>query len=189
LVFILQLSQWCTVQQTSESHDLLPIRNGTLRSQDSSVSIVTWLHAGWSSFETCQGQKGASLQSMKKMPSPALRGTLIILFDGYRILLPGLKRPGRDIDHSPPSNLMIQQDATVFNLLYFCRQLYIFRVLTPTIRSWYSCNYSFWHWSTGSTTVRSSGWVGTVPDGVMTVVRAPDDGCQHSKYVELPTEM
>ena len=24
---------------------------------------------------------------------------------------------------------------------------------------------------------------------VITVVRAPDDGCQHPKHVELPTEM
>jgi len=53
------------------------------------------------------------------------------------------------------SNLVtVQQDATVFSLLYFCRQLYMFLVLTPIIRSWYSCNYSFWHWSTGSTTIR-----------------------------------
>jgi len=32
----------------------------------------------------------------------------------------------------------------LFSLLHFCRQLYMFRVLTPIIRSWYSCNYSFW---------------------------------------------
>ena len=36
----------------------------------------------------------------------------------------------------------------LFSLLHFCRQLYMFRVLTPIIRSLYSCNYSFWHWST-----------------------------------------
>jgi len=51
--------------------------------------------------------------------------------------------------------LTVKQDATVFSLLHFCRQLYMFRVLTPIIRSWYSCNYSFWHWSTGSATIRS----------------------------------
>jgi len=39
----------------------------------------------------------------------------------------------------------------LFSLLHFCRQLYMFRVLTPIIRSWYSCNYSFWYWLTGST--------------------------------------
>ena len=44
------------------------------------------------------------------------------------------------------SNLtIVQQDATVFSLLHFCRQLYMFRVLTPIIRSSYSCNYSFWY--------------------------------------------
>jgi len=46
----------------------------------------------------------------------------------------------------------------IFNSLHFCRQLYMFRLLTPIIRSSYSCNYSFWHWSTGSTTIRSLCW-------------------------------
>ena len=32
-----------------------------------------------------------------------------------------------------------------FSLLHFCRQLYMFRVLTPIIRSSYNCNYSFWY--------------------------------------------
>jgi len=27
------------------------------------------------------------------------------------------------------------------------------------------------------------------PEAVITAVRAPDDGCQHPKHVELPTEM
>ena len=34
----------------------------------------------------------------------------------------------------------------LFSLLHFCRQLYMFQVLPPIIRSWYSCNYSFWYW-------------------------------------------
>jgi len=41
---------------------------------------------------------------------------------------------------------IVQQDVTVFSLLYFCRQHYMFRMLTPIIRSWYSCNYSFWYY-------------------------------------------
>ena len=49
----------------------------------------------------------------------------------------------------------------LFSLLHFCRQLYMFRVLTPIIRSWYSCNYSFWYWLTGSTTIRCRWWVAT----------------------------
>ena len=42
----------------------------------------------------------------------------------------------------------------LFSLLYFCRQLYMFRLLTLIIRSSYNCNYSFWHWllSSNSTT-------------------------------------
>jgi len=50
--------------------------------------------------------------------------------------------------------------SDLFSLLHFWRQLYMFRVLTPIIRSWYSCNYSFWYWLTGSTTIRSRCWVG-----------------------------
>ena len=50
--------------------------------------------------------------------------------------------------------ITVQQDATVFSLLHFCRQLYMFRLLTPIIRSWYSCNYSFWDWSIESTDIR-----------------------------------
>ena len=36
----------------------------------------------------------------------------------------------------------------LFSSLYFCRQLYMFQVLTPIIRCSYSCNYSFWCWLT-----------------------------------------
>jgi len=36
----------------------------------------------------------------------------------------------------------------LFSLLYFCRQLCMFRVLTPIIRSSYNCNCSFWYWLT-----------------------------------------
>jgi len=42
----------------------------------------------------------------------------------------------------------------LFSLLLFCRQFYMFRVLTPIIRSSYNCNYNFWCWLTGSTTIR-----------------------------------
>jgi len=175
--------------------------------------------------------------------------------------------------HCESNLIAVQQDATVFSLLHFCRQLYMFRLLTSIIRSSHNCNYSFWHWSTGSTTIRSPCSVGTtyfvVPDScvcsiqfpfdgtgqpgllpsallielelhilfyqtaafvlysflltalvnrvyyhplsllrsnsatradgsipgwpvseaVITAVRAPDDGCQHPKHAELPTEM
>jgi len=45
-------------------------------------------------------------------------------------------------------SIIVQQDATVYSLLYFCKLLYMFRVGTPPIiRSTYNCNYSIWHWS------------------------------------------
>ena len=48
--------------------------------------------------------------------------------------------------HREPNLIIVQQDATVFSLLHFCRQLYMFRALTPIFRSSYSCNCSFWPW-------------------------------------------
>jgi len=42
----------------------------------------------------------------------------------------------------------------LFSLLHFCSQLYMFRVLTPIIRSSYNCNYSFWYWLTAMNKVR-----------------------------------
>jgi hypothetical protein len=45
-------------------------------------------------------------------------------------------------------SITVQQDATIYSLLYFCKVLYMFRVtLPPIIRSTYKCNYSIWHWS------------------------------------------
>jgi len=43
---------------------------------------------------------------------------------------------------------IVQQGATIYSLLYFCKLLYMFWVVTPPIiRSIYNCNYSIWHWS------------------------------------------
>jgi len=45
-------------------------------------------------------------------------------------------------------SIIVQQNATMYSLLYFCKLLYMFRVVTPPIiRSTYNCNYSIWHWS------------------------------------------
>jgi len=29
----------------------------------------------------------------------------------------------------------------------------------------------------------------SIPEAVITVLRAPDEGCQHPKHVEMPTEI
>jgi hypothetical protein len=50
----------------------------------------------------------------------------------------------------PPESrsIIVQQVATIYSLLYFCKLLYMFRLVTPPIiRSTYNCNYSIWQWS------------------------------------------
>ena len=93
-----------------------------------------------------------------------------------------------------------QTKCNLFSSLYFCRQLYMFRMLTPIIRSLYNCNYSFWYWLTGSTTIRSR-WVPTQQREWMVVDPVNHYQklylhlyqllmvCQHPKHVELPTEI
>jgi hypothetical protein len=45
-------------------------------------------------------------------------------------------------------SVTVQQDATIHSLLYFCKLLYMFRVVNPPIiRSTYNCNYGIRHWS------------------------------------------
>jgi hypothetical protein len=45
-------------------------------------------------------------------------------------------------------SIIVQQDATMYSLLYFYKLLYIFRVVNPPIvRSTYNFIYTIWHWS------------------------------------------
>jgi len=45
-------------------------------------------------------------------------------------------------------SIIVQQDATIYRLLYFCKLLYMCPVVNPPIiRSTYNCNHSIWHWS------------------------------------------
>jgi hypothetical protein len=49
--------------------------------------------------------------------------------------------------HRESVSIIVQQDATIYSLLCFCKLLYMFWVVTPPIiRSTYNCNYSIWHW-------------------------------------------
>ena len=50
--------------------------------------------------------------------------------------------------HRESMSINVQQYATIYSLLYFCKLLYMFLVVTPPIiRSTYNCNCSIWHWS------------------------------------------
>ena len=51
--------------------------------------------------------------------------------------------------HRESMSINVQQDATIYSLLYFCKLLYMFRVVHPLIiRGTYNCNYSTWYWLT-----------------------------------------
>jgi len=91
-------------------------------------------------------------------------------------------------------SIIIQQDATIYSLLYFCRLLYLFRlVIPPIIRSTYNCNYSIWHWSKHLCYLLLSlrSWnCSSNFFTVITVISAPDDGWNnHPKHVEQSTEI
>jgi len=50
--------------------------------------------------------------------------------------------------HRESMSIIVQRDATLYSLLYLCKLLYMFRVVTPPIiRSTCNCNYGIWHWS------------------------------------------
>jgi len=82
--------------------------------------------------------------------------------------------------------IIVQRDATIYSLLYFCKLLYMFRVVTPPIiRSTYNRNYSIRHWSNRLCSlplqrkvlqqkVEETVW--PLPDAVITVIYAPDGG-------------
>ena len=69
----------------------------------------------------------------------------------------------------------------LFSLLHYCRQLYMFRVLTPIIRSSYNCKYYHspsllsWNWFSFNSTTKADGSRSgqSIPEAVFTVVRAP----------------
>ena len=52
----------------------------------------------------------------------------------------------RETVHRESMSIIVQQDATIYSLLYFSKLLHIFRVvIPPIIRRKYNCNYSIWH--------------------------------------------
>jgi hypothetical protein len=101
--------------------------------------------------------------------------------------------------HRESMTIIVQQDATMYSLLYFCKLFYMFRVVTPPIiRSPYNCNYIIWHWPDfGKCSVWNQLKMGSMyiwyippPDAVITVICASDDGWSYyPKYVEQFTEI
>jgi hypothetical protein len=85
--------------------------------------------------------------------------------------------------------ITVQQDATIYSLLYFCKLVYMFRVVT------HNCNYSIWHWPNSLCYLplsfqlelkrKLAETVWPVSNAVITDIGAPDDGWScHSAVVE-----
>jgi len=71
----------------------------------------------------------------------------------------------------------------LLSLLHFCRQLYMFRVLIPTIRSSYSCNYSFWYWLTAMNKDAAASTILNVRMCAIWVTPETDDRCSVPEFV------
>jgi hypothetical protein len=55
----------------------------------------------------CRGERISAVASVSR---PAL-GKTSLLYNGYRLSIPGAKtQPGRDADHSPPSNAEVENE-------------------------------------------------------------------------------
>jgi len=94
------------------------------------------------------GRKFNNTASLFQLPSEQTdcqRGRKVILTIGHHNVRTTFDLSTTWIDLI---SIIVQQVATMHSLFYFCKLLYIFRVVTPPIiRSTYNCNYSIWHWS------------------------------------------
>jgi hypothetical protein len=86
-------------------------RKKPCRSQDGSVSTVTWLRAGRSGFDSRQGL-GIFLFTTASRPAMGPTQPPIQWVTG--VFSPGIKRPGREADHSPPSSAEVKERAELY---------------------------------------------------------------------------
>jgi hypothetical protein len=105
-------------------------------------------------------------------------------------------------EHHPSLSMTVQQDATKYILLYFCKLFYTFRVFTPLIISGtYNRNYSIWQWSNRLCylLLSWSSWNCNWSSNFFTTVEGSKDGLTSARccnygcmcswwWVELPPE-
>jgi hypothetical protein len=84
-------------------------------SRDSSVGIAT---------DHGQDGRGSNPDRVRSFSSPQrpdrLRGPTSLLSNGYRGLFPGVKRPGREADHSPPTSVEVKNGGSIPPLPHMC---------------------------------------------------------------------
>jgi hypothetical protein len=76
--------------------------------RDKSVDIVT--PTGWN----VRGSNPGGGEIFHTRPDRPLV-PLILLYSGYRISFPGVKRPGRGVDHPPPSSAKVEERVKIYN--------------------------------------------------------------------------
>jgi hypothetical protein len=106
-----QLFCWC--QQTinfrnSFSRFFFPF-DVVIVGRDSSVGIAT----RW----TVRGSNPGGCEIFRTRPHRSW-GSPSLLYNGYRVSFPGVKRPGRGVDHPPPSSAEVHERVELYLYLY-----------------------------------------------------------------------
>ena len=92
--------------------------------------------------------------------------------------------------HRESMSIIVQQDETMYSLLYFFKQLYIFLVVPPPSGTHITVITASGTGQINSSTFHYRGGVGPVPDAVIAVICFPDDGWgYHPKHVEQFAEI
>jgi len=86
-----------------------------------------WL--GWTLLVSNLGRDKRWFLFSSKPSIPAVELTQLV-FNGYRVSFPRLKRPGRDVDHSPPSSVVVKNEWSHTPAIYLYdvgRQIYLLK--------------------------------------------------------------
>ena len=73
---------------------------------------VQRLATGW----TVRGSNPSGDEIFRTRPNGSW-GPSSLLYNGHRVLLPGVKRPGRGVNHPPPPGAKVKKNSTAITLL------------------------------------------------------------------------
>jgi hypothetical protein len=94
--------------------NIASIATCTMGSGDSSVSVVTcWTI--WGSNSGTSKRLFSSAERTNQLCEPSR-----LVFDGYKVYFPGIKRAGRETDHSPTSSSEVKNEWSYTSALPIC---------------------------------------------------------------------
>jgi hypothetical protein len=82
-------------------------------SRNSSVGISDGLLAGWSEFYSRQGQEIFLFSTMSRLTLGPTQPPIQLIPEALPL---GLKRPGREADHPPPSSAEVKNAGAILHL-------------------------------------------------------------------------